>query len=84
MHCTIWYHLHNLKNVKNTKSNTPPLVFFTYFKLKSATLLKVNSSVGVFLPPKIRKPPINIGNIAMRTLGGNYYSTAIISRILSC
>ena len=40
--CTIWYHLHNLKNVKKThggvlllvtKSNTPPWVFFTFFKL---------------------------------------------------
>ena len=42
---TIWYHLHNLKNVKNThvgnmaeacnftKINTPPSVFFTFFKL---------------------------------------------------
>ena len=51
MRCTIWYHLHNLKNVKNaqgvvlflvnlqvkawnfTKGNTPPLMFFTFFKL---------------------------------------------------
>ena len=50
MFCAIWYHLYNLKNVKNThggvlllvklqanlqvtKSNTPPLVFFTFFKL---------------------------------------------------
>ena len=42
--CAIWYHLHNFKNVKNThervllslqftKSNTPPWVFFTFFKL---------------------------------------------------
>ena len=51
MRCAIWYHLNNLKNVKNTyervlllvklqasackftKSNTPPWVFFTFFKL---------------------------------------------------
>ena len=51
MLCAIWYHLYNLKNVKNThegvllsvklqaedcnftKSNTPPWVFFTFFKL---------------------------------------------------
>ena len=51
MRCAIWYHLYNLKYVKNThggvlllvklqalacnftKSNTPPLVFFTFFKL---------------------------------------------------
>ena len=51
MLCAIWYHLHNLKNVKNihggllllgklqalacnfTKSNTPPLLFLTFFKL---------------------------------------------------
>ena len=51
MHCAIWYHLYNLKHVKNThggvlllvkfkalacnftKSNTPPWVFLTFFKL---------------------------------------------------
>ena len=45
MLCTIWYHLYNLKNVKNnhggvlllvklqsfTKSNTPPWVFLMFF-----------------------------------------------------
>ena len=34
----IWYHLYNLKNVKNThpgalKSNTPSSVIFKFFKL---------------------------------------------------
>ena len=45
LRCAIWYHLYNLKNVKNThegvlllacnftKSNTPPWVFFTFLKL---------------------------------------------------
>ena len=42
MLCTIWYHLYNLENVENThggvslsvpKSDTPPWVFFTFFKL---------------------------------------------------
>ena len=51
MRCAIWYHLCNLKNVKNThgwvlllvklqastynftKRDTPPWVFFTFFKL---------------------------------------------------
>ena len=48
MLCTIWYHLHNLKNVKNThggmsllvklqayftKNNSPLWVFFTLLKL---------------------------------------------------
>ena len=45
MICAIWYHLYNLKNVKNTherllllvklqaKSRTPPRVFFPLFKL---------------------------------------------------
>ena len=51
MRCAIWYHLCNLKNVKNThggvlllvksqakacnfnKSNTPPWLFVTFFKL---------------------------------------------------
>ena len=49
MRCTIWYHLYNLKNMANThggvlllvqaeacnftKSNTPPWMFFTFFKL---------------------------------------------------
>ena len=43
--CAIWYHSYNFKNLKNThggvlllacnftKSNTPPWVFFTFFKL---------------------------------------------------
>ena len=33
--CAIWYHLYNLKNVKNThgKSETPPWMFFTLFTL---------------------------------------------------
>ena len=40
MHCAIWYHLYNLKNVENvakacnfTKINTSSWVFFTLFKL---------------------------------------------------
>ena len=47
MLCAIWYHLYNLKNVKKhpwrsvafskvavfTKSNIPPWVFFSFFKL---------------------------------------------------
>ena len=48
MLCAIWYHLYNLKNVKNThggmsvliklqvyftKSNSPLWVFFTFLKL---------------------------------------------------
>ena len=41
MFCAIWYHLYNLKNVKNThggvlllvtKSNPPPWVLFTFLK----------------------------------------------------
>ena len=48
MYCTIWYYLYNLKNMKKThggvlllvkpatllKSNTPPWLFFTFFKLR--------------------------------------------------
>ena len=42
MRCSIWYHLYNLKNVKDiyggvlslvTKMNTPPWMFFTFLKL---------------------------------------------------
>ena len=38
MRCVIWYHLHNLKNVKNIHGGvlilvTPRWVFFTFFKL---------------------------------------------------
>ena len=39
MNCAICYHLYNSKKVKNilpcnfTKSNTPPWVYFTFFKL---------------------------------------------------
>ena len=44
MRCAIWYHMYNLKNVKNThrevlvtKSNTPPWVFFTLFNCTNGT-----------------------------------------------
>ena len=55
MRCAIWYHLRNLKKLKDThggvlllvkfqpkvcnftKCNTPPWVFFTFFKLKIDT-----------------------------------------------
>ena len=38
MNCAVWYHLHNLRSVKNTHGgvllyNSPPLVFFTLFEL---------------------------------------------------
>ena len=34
MGCTIYYHVRNLTNVKNThRGKTPSLVFFTFFKL---------------------------------------------------
>ena len=33
MHCAIWYHLYNFKNMIDTKSNTPSWVFFTFIKL---------------------------------------------------
>ena len=36
MRCAIWYHLYNLKNVKNTHGGVlilPPCVFFTFLKL---------------------------------------------------
>ena len=34
MHCTIWYHLYNFKNVKKTHVLlNPPWVFFTFLKL---------------------------------------------------
>ena len=47
--CTIWYHLYNSKNVKNThggvllleklqaKGSTPPWVFFTFFNCTNST-----------------------------------------------
>ena len=51
IHCAIWYHLYNLKNVRNThggvlilvnftKINTPPWVFFTFFKCTNGTKLR--------------------------------------------
>ena len=45
MFCVIWYHLHNLKNVKNTHGGVLLL-----FKLQdeSATLLKVTLLHGCF------------------------------------
>ena len=59
MQCyAILYHLHNLKNVKNThrgtcnftKSSTPPWMFFTFFKLykwyKIAQCIPINTLAG--------------------------------------
>ena len=48
MRCAIWYHLYNIKNLKNThggvlllgnftKSNTPPWVFFTFLNCTNGT-----------------------------------------------
>ena len=48
MRCAIWYHLYNIKNVKNihgavlllgnfTKSNTTPWVFFTFLNCTNGT-----------------------------------------------
>ena len=54
MRCAIWYHLHNLKNVKKpdggvvllvTKSNTPPWVFFTFFNCTNGTTLRNASNI---------------------------------------
>ena len=66
MLCVVWYHLHNLKNMKNshggvlllvqlqasvsnfTKSNTPPWLFFTFFKLYKSYQLAQRTT---FIPP---------------------------------
>ena len=73
MCCAIWYHLYNLKNVKNThggvlllvvklqalacnfttKSNTPPWVFFTCFKLHNGAKSR-NASQDMFLVEPIK------------------------------
>ena len=63
MRWAIWYHLYNLKNVKNTigrvlllessasKSDTPPSVFLTFFKLhkwyKIAQSISFNVTTGL-------------------------------------
>ena len=38
MRCAIWYHLYNLKNVKNSHGG---VLILTRFRLKPATLLKL-------------------------------------------
>ena len=43
MRCAIWYHLHNLKNVKNTHEGVLILV-----QLQAATLLKLRLLHGCF------------------------------------
>ena len=66
MLCAIWYHLYNLKNLKNThggvllllklqtkacnltKSNKPPWVFFTFFKLKKWYQIAQNITYRLF------------------------------------
>ena len=49
-HYAIWYHLHNLKNVKNAHGgvlrlvyNTPLLMFFTFLKFTNGTKLRNGS-----------------------------------------
>ena len=57
MRCAIWYHVYNLKNVKNTrekhnftKGNTPPWVFFTFFKLYKWYQIAQNIT---YIPPVV-------------------------------
>ena len=54
MHCAIWYHQYNFKNVKKpdggvlllvTKSNTPPWVSFTFFNCTNGTKLRNASNI---------------------------------------
>ena len=56
MRCATWYHLYNLKNVKNThggvlvlvtKSNTPPRVFFTFLRLYKQYQIAQNITLSV-------------------------------------
>ena len=58
--CAIWYHLYNLKNMRNihggvlllviTKSSTPPWVFFTFLKLyKWYQIYDIYKFGGLFL-----------------------------------
>ena len=70
MGCAIWYHLHNLKNVKKshggvlllgklqaynfTKSNTPPWVFFTFFKLYKWYQIAQNITVKFYFDPQLQ------------------------------
>ena len=59
MLCAVWYHLYNLKNVKNahggvllllklqvTKSNTPPWAFLTFFNCTNGTKLRKASHIS--------------------------------------
>ena len=59
MLCAVWYHLYNLKNVKNadggvlllvklqvTKSNTPPWAFLTFFNCTNGTKLRQASHIS--------------------------------------
>ena len=60
----IWYHLHLLKNVKNTnggvlllaKSNTPPWVFSRFLNCKNGTKSRNASHVcgNIFVPWKFK------------------------------
>ena len=72
MLCTIWYHLYNFKNLKNThagvlllvklqasKSNTPPWVFFTFFKLYKWYQIAQRTTLMII---KNNKPFIEIRN----------------------
>ena len=85
MSCGIWYHLYNLKNVKNThegvlllacnftKSNTPPWVFFTFFKLykwyqitQRITIRKISNLGGDTQVPSLPSRIKSFGNISQK------------------
>ena len=61
MFCAIWYHLYNLKNKKNTRGgvlllvklqafNTPPWVFFLFFKLYRWYQIAQKHHIWYFIP----------------------------------
>ena len=87
--CTIWYHLHNLKNVKNTqasvcnftKSNTLPWVFFTFFYYTNGTKSR-KASYLTRHKSKNNKANHIVGNLLCRNV--NVYHLFELSCLLSC
>ena len=41
MFCTVWYHLHNLKNVKTSHGGVLPLLFSRFLNCTNGTNLRI-------------------------------------------
>ena len=57
MHCAIWYHLYNLKNLKN---NHGGVLFFTFFNCANGTKSCKTSHIVYYIASNVHYP-VNLG-----------------------